>query len=95
VVNPATNNFETENSFFSNVGLSSGMMLYQGSYLSNSIRQADLDLDASREDIQQTKNNLALQVALSYLSVLFADENLQNARARQSLSQAQLQQIEK
>lgn len=95
VVNPATNNFETENSFFSNVGLSSGVMLYQGSYLSNSIRQAGLDLDASREDIQQTKNNLALQVALSYLSVLFADENLQNARARQSLSQAQLQQIEK
>ncbi|HLF64308.1 MAG TPA: TolC family protein [Saprospiraceae bacterium] len=95
VVNPATNNFETENSFFSNVGLSSGMVLYQGGLITNSIRQADLDLNASREDIQQTKNNLALEVALSYLNVLFAGENLQNAQAKLNLSQAQLNQIEK
>lgn len=95
IVNPATNNFETENSFFNNVGLSSGMMLYQGGFISNSIRQADLDLNAALEDIQQTKNNLALEVALSYLNVLFADENLQNARDRQALSQAQLDQIDK
>ena len=95
VINPATNNFETENSFFSNVGLSSGVLLYQGGLITNSIRQADLDLNAAREDIEQTRNNIALQVALSYLSVLFADENLQNARDRLLLSQAQLEQIER
>jgi outer membrane protein len=95
IINPATNNFETENSFFSNVGLSSGILLYQGGLITNSIRQADLNLNAAREDIQQAKNNIALQVALSYLNVLFADENLQNARERHRLSQAQLEQIDR
>lgn len=95
VINPATNNFETENSFFSNIGLSSGMTVYQGGFISNSVRQADLDLDAAREDVQQTKNTLALDVALAYLNVLFAGENLQNAQARLLLSKAQLDQIDK
>jgi outer membrane protein len=94
-INPATNDFETENTFFSDMGISSGVALYQGGLLYNSVKQAGLDLDAAREDIRQTKSSLALQVALSYLNVLFADENLENARAKLSLSQAQLEQIEK
>lgn len=95
IINPATNNFETENSLFSNVGLDAGMMLFQGGFINNSIKQANLDLDASRQDIQQTKNNLALQVALSYLSVLFAEENLLNATDRLALTKSQLDQIDK
>jgi outer membrane protein len=95
VINPATNNFETDNSIFTSMGISSGVLLYQGGVINNSIRQASLDLDASQEDIRQTRSNLALQVALSYLSVLFAEENLQNAAARLRLSQAQLDQIDK
>lgn len=95
VINPATNNFETENSLFSNVGLDAGMMLFQGGFINNSIKQANLDLDAAGQDVQQTKNNLALQVALAYLSVLFAEENLVNATDRLALTQSQLDQIDK
>jgi outer membrane protein len=95
VINPATNNFETENSLFSNIGASSGVMLFQGGMITNSIRQAQVELEASSEDIRQTQNDLALQVALSYLSVLFATENLQNAEATLELTQQQLDQLEK
>lgn len=95
VINPATNNFETENSLFSRIGASSGMMLYQGGAITNSMRMAGLDYEAAREDTRQTRNNLALQVALSYLSVLFAEENLQNANATLELTRQQLDQIEK
>lgn len=95
VINPATNNFETDNSIFTSMGMSSGMMLFQGGLINNSIRQNIMDMDASELDVQQTTNNLALQVALSYLSVVFAEENLINAEARLRLSQAQLDQVEK
>ena len=95
VINPATNNFETENSFFQSYGLSSGVALFQGGAITNSIKQSNLDLKASMEDIEQAKNDLGLQVALAYLNVLFADENLVNARASMALTQAQLDQIDK
>jgi outer membrane protein len=95
VINPATNNFETENSLFSNIGASTGVMLFQGGLITHSIRQADVEFKASLEDTRQSQNDLALQVALSYLSVLFATENLHNAEATLVLSQEQLAQIDK
>ena len=95
VINPATNDFETENSLFSNIGASSGVMLYQGGFINHNIRQAGFEADAAHEDLRQTQSDLALQVALSYLSVLFATENLQNAQATLALTQQQLDQIEK
>lgn len=95
VINPATNDFETENATFSNIGASSSLTLFQGGSINNTIRQADADLNATHEDILQTKSDLGLQVALSYLSVLFAEENLVNAQSKLELTQQQLEQVEK
>ncbi len=95
VINPATNLFETENTTFSRVGASSDVTLFEGGSISNAIRQADLNLQAAQEDTRQTQDNIALQVALSYLNVLFAEENLQNAKAKVDLSNQQLDQTDK
>ncbi len=94
VINPATNNFETENSIFNQWSLGSGFMLFQGGLVNNSIRQSQLDLQASEEDVLQARHDLALQVALSYLNVLFAEENLLNAQTRAELTRRQLEQID-
>ena len=95
VVNPATNDFETENSLFNNWGLNTGMILFNSGAVNKSIRQSRLDLEAGNQDLQQTKNDIALQVALAYLNVLFADENVTNGRNTLTLSEAQLEQTDK
>lgn len=95
VVNPATNNFETENSFYQSLGLNSGVLLFNGFRLQNSIRQSDIQTDASVADMQQAQNDLALNVALAYLNVLFAYENLEIAEARVGLSKQQLSDFDK
>lgn len=95
VINPATNDFETENSVFQSLSASAGVPLFAGGRINQSISQAELDLSASEEDIRQTKSNLALTVASTYLSILFAEENLVNAQSRLELSNQQLDQIEK
>lgn len=95
VVNPATNNFETENSFYQSVGLNSGVMVFNGFRLKNSIQQNNFLLSASEEDYKQAQNDLALNVALAYLNVLFAYENLEIAQATVELSQRQLDHLDK
>jgi outer membrane protein len=95
VVNPATNDFETENSFYQSVGLNSGILLFNGFRLQNSIKQNDLFVGAAEADLQQARNDLALNVALSYLNVLFAYENLEIAQDRIALSENQLRTIDR
>lgn len=95
VINPATNNFETENSLYQSLGINSGVNVFNGFRLKNTIRQNDLLLSASEQDINQAQNDLALNVALAYLNVLFAYENLEIARARITLSGRQLEHLDK
>lgn len=93
-VNPATNDFETENSFYQSAGLQAGVMLFNGFRLNHSIQQNTFLSQAALEDLRQTQNDLALNVALSYLNVLFAYENLAIAENRVKLSQDQLTNME-
>ncbi|MEP6647513.1 MAG: TolC family protein [Saprospiraceae bacterium] len=95
VINPATNNFETDNSLYQSIGASSNLVLFNGGRINNSIRQNKLTTTASTEDVHQAENDLALNVALAYLNVLFAYENLEIAKGRVQLSQHQLENLDK
>ena len=95
VINPSTNLFETDDSYYNNFGLGSGVMLFGGNQINNSIKQAKVDVMASGEDLKQTRVSLALDVALAYLNVLFAQENVSNAETTLELSNSQLDQIDK
>ena len=95
VINPSTNNFETENSLYQSYGVSTGVMLYTGGRTVNSIKQNDINLLASEKDIQQAQEDLALNVALAYLRILFAYENYDIATDRVKLTQDQLDNMDK
>ena len=94
-INPVTNDFETSNYFYQSAGLSSGMNVFNGFRLQNEIRQNNFLTSAAAEDVRQTENDLALNVALAYLNVLFAYENLEIARAQVELSNRQLEHLDK
>lgn len=95
VINPSTNSFETDNSIFSNYGISSGVNIFAGNRINNSIKRNNLDVDAATSDLKQARVGLALDVATAFLNALFAKENLRNAEKKRELSQKQLDQIDK
>ncbi|MBW8331006.1 MAG: TolC family protein [Prolixibacteraceae bacterium] len=56
--------------------LSSNVTVWNGFTLKNSIKMAEMDLRASLEEMQKAKDDIMLNIAASYLEILFADELL-------------------
>jgi len=54
--------------------LSTNINVWNGFILANSIKMADMDFRASLEDMQKAKDDMMLNIAASYLEILFADE---------------------
>ncbi|HRG69113.1 MAG TPA: TolC family protein [Saprospiraceae bacterium] len=94
-VDPTSNSFTTENIFSSNYSLTTGVALYQGGAIRNSIKQNKLNLDAKKQDYQQASNDLALSIASNYLNVLLCQERLEMALKNTGLVQGQLNQMQK
>jgi len=94
-IDPTTNEFNTSTFFSNNLSLGSGMALYRGGRIKNSITQSEYLLKASEMDHEQLINDLALTVANNYLNALFALENEKIARNQLGISNQQLAQIQK
>jgi len=59
-----------------NLGLSSYTNLFNGLQTRNTIQQNELNLLASYEDVQKVKNDITLNIAAAYLSIMFNRELL-------------------
>ena len=94
-IDPVTNDFITQSFVGNNVGLQSGVTLFNGFRIANSLKQAKIDQIASKLDLDQSKRDISLAVANNYLSGLFADENLAIAQSQLETSKEQLVQTEK
>ncbi len=94
-IDPVTNAFSTETFFSNNFSLNSGVVLYNGGRIKNTIKQAEISKQAAGLDIQQSERDIALFVANAYLSILFAEENQKIISNQLSLSKEQLKQLEK
>lgn len=89
-IDPTTNQFSTTSTGYNSLGLNAGISLFNGGFIHHTVKQAGWDLQAANADAAQTVNNLGLQVAQAYLSILLANEQLENARRRVAQSQQQL-----
>jgi len=94
-IDPTTNTFNNEGIGFNSFSVDAGVALYDGNRINNSIKQSKIDLEAARLDAQATSNDIALNIAAAYLSILLAEEQLQNAQTRLKLSNEQLEQTDK
>ncbi|NNF35995.1 MAG: TolC family protein [Saprospiraceae bacterium] len=93
-IDPTSNEFITTTFFSNGLSLNSGVTLYSGGRIKNTIKQSDLDYQAAQKDYDQSLNDISLQVASAFLNVLFARENLENANKQLEITQEQLRQIE-
>lgn len=89
-IDPTTNAFSSVAIGQSSVGLNAGMPLFSGGQIHHSVKQAGWNRRAAETDVMQAVNDLSLQVAQAYLTVLLNQEQLESAKNRLAQSQRQL-----
>ena len=94
-IDPTTNQFIGSEYSSSGIGLSSGMTLFSGFSVRNTIKQSKVLLEKSVFDLENTRNNVMLSVVSSYLSVLLTMDRLENAKFQLLSTQEQLSRINK
>lgn len=92
-VDPLTNSYINQQLTSSNVGLSSGVVLFNGMRLQNLIKQNSLSYDAAKMDLQQSKDNLSLNVILAYLQVLSNEDILVVNKAQAETTKKQVERM--
>jgi len=86
----ADNTYLDINSNSTSGSLNANVTLWNGFTLKNSVKQADMDLRATMEDLQKAKDDIMLNIAASYLEILFAEELLTVAEDLQKITQLQI-----
>jgi len=68
------NTYENVNSTSLSGGASTNLTIWNGSTLTNTVKQRELDLQATIHDLQKAKDDIMLAIAAGYLEILFAEE---------------------
>ncbi len=94
-IDPTTNDYINQQFGNQGLSLSSNVSLYEGGRISKQIKRTGINRSAADLDIQQIKNDIALEVTQAYIQILFAQENYQNALHSLNLINSQLEQLDK
>ncbi len=90
-----TNTFATNTVRSNNFYIQSSMVLFSGLQKFNTVKQNQLDLLASKYDLDVLKNDISLSVAGYYLDILFNLELLDVARGQLAITKEEVQRISK
>ena len=92
-IDPFTNSPVTQSFNASSYSLSSGIILFSGLSKINLIKQAGLGGQASQVELQQQKDNLAVNIILAYLQVLNLTEQSAMLKEQEALSLKQVERL--
>ena len=74
--NPVVGGFQTQSSFAQSFVVASGVTIYNGGYITDDIRQKNLEIESANLNVLQTLNDITLQITQAYLAILLAKENV-------------------
>ncbi|MGB0522289.1 MAG: TolC family protein [Flammeovirgaceae bacterium] len=94
-IDPFTNEFTNEPVFSNSWNANVSMPIFQGFRLHANLEKAKNSLENNQLNQEKTVRDLKIQIANSFLQVLFNHEQLKNAKRQLKLSQAQLQRTQK
>lgn len=95
-VDPTTNQFVENTSYdFLSLGANADVLLFGWFQKRNRIAQNRLSMQAAEVDMEQTINDISLNVATGYLRALLAKEQVNTATQQAALSEAQMVQTKK
>ncbi len=78
-----------------NVGISTSVNLFNGLQVRNTIQQNELNLMASYADVEKIKDDISLNIAAAYLSILFNKELLSVTRSQLEITEQQVSRTRK
>ena len=93
-IDPFTNSFINQQLNFSNLSANGSLPLFSGLQVQNQIKQNNLTFQASKLDWQQAKDNLTLNVILSYLLELNNEDVLALSNAQVEVTKKQVERLE-
>jgi len=89
-IDPTTNQFTTTQLLFQQYNFQANITIFNWNNIKNNILAAHYGAEASRMDVEKSKNDLALNIASSYLQALLALEQIHVAEAQVGQTQGQL-----
>ena len=93
-IDPFTNSFSNQQISYAGYGLSTGVVLFNGFGIHNTIKQNAYAYDAAKLEVQQDKDNITLNVILMYLQVLNNDDLLAQSRSQADVTRRQVERLE-
>lgn len=94
-INPYTNGIITSTVGSNGYGISSGVTLFDGYQTRNGIALNQLNLEASKLDLQNMKNQITLNIVVGYLNVLSQEDLLEVAQRQIDVTKTQLERTQK
>ncbi|MDQ1087603.1 TolC family protein [Siphonobacter sp. SORGH_AS_1065] len=94
-IDPFTNAYVTQTLNYNNLNLTSSEIIYNGGIVTNTIKQNQQLLEASKLDVQATRDQVALNVVLAYLQVLNNEDVLAVSRTQVDITGQQVARTEK
>jgi outer membrane protein len=92
-IDPYTNTYANQTIRFGNYGLNSSLTIFNAFAVQNNIKQNKLAYEASRFEVQNEKDVIALQVILAYLQVLTNEDLLAVANQQAQVSAKQVDRL--
>ena len=89
-IDPTTNQFTTTQLLFQQYNFQANITIFNWNNLKNNILAARYGAQASKMDVEKSKNDLALNIASSYLQALLALEQIHIAETQVLQTQSQL-----
>lgn len=94
-IDPVSNSFVTKSIQSNNFRLSSGVTLFNGFQIRNTIAQNKYTFMATQQDLEITMNNIALNISNLYLQILFNTEAVGISESQVKTSQEQVDRAQK
>ena len=93
-IDPFTNSFINQQVNYASYGIGSGVLLFNGLRLKNTVQQNELTYEATKKDLQQQRDNLTINIILAYLQVLTNEDLLTQSINQAALSKKQTERLD-
>ena len=87
------NTYKNINSAQTDFGVSTSVPVYQGFYITNSIAKLELDFQASVSDLEKAKSDISVNIASTYLEILFAKDLVKVSEDQLTVTNLQIKTI--
>ncbi len=94
-IDPFTNAFAVQQIRSNNFSISGNVTLFSGLQNQNTIKQNDATLKAAKQDLDATRNTVALNIAAAFLQVVLNEEIAEVSRVQMQTTQQQLDRAQK